>query len=197
MTLRHKEHQGDTRMDGSPPWGSNLAPLCHSIYRNRAGSQIRTQRGHSEAVLWSLEPTVWEITMQRTKMRSCSKNRELLRESRRLNTSIKIRQRWPLDIPGRPSRTFPSEVEKLNESESVAEMYGEERARRALAKVLYSSIKTTGFQFPQSILVSRINIHLTQTFTRLSLPCGAFCRTVFFAVQTCLPALCTIWIYIS
>src|SRR4051794_20117126 len=48
MTLRHKEHQGDTRMDGSPSWGSNLAPLCHSIYRTRAGSQIGTQRGHSE-----------------------------------------------------------------------------------------------------------------------------------------------------
>ena len=53
MTLRHKQrlqnhaHQGDTRMDGSPPWGSNLAPLCHS-----------------EAVLWSLEPTVREITVQ-------------------------------------------------------------------------------------------------------------------------------------
>jgi hypothetical protein len=47
-----REHQGDTRMDGSlPSWGSDLAPLYHSNYRNQAGSQIRTQRGHSEATV--------------------------------------------------------------------------------------------------------------------------------------------------
>jgi hypothetical protein len=39
-----REHLGDTKMEGLPPFrGSDLAPLCHSNYRNRAGSQIRTQ----------------------------------------------------------------------------------------------------------------------------------------------------------
>jgi hypothetical protein len=46
---------------------SNFAPLCHSNYRNRARSQIRTQRRHSEAVFLSLEPAAREITTEYVK----------------------------------------------------------------------------------------------------------------------------------
>ncbi len=107
-----------TQMEVSlPSKGSDLAPLCHSNYMNRARSQIRTKfdkfgtgnaledhfspsescrEGASRAcgprLCSNLSSRRFGRSLCKVQRRgSCSKYRELLTESRRLNASIKIR----------------------------------------------------------------------------------------------------------